>query len=48
MKVNTNLTIEGEKEHEMSENCWCEPEIEEVYDEQGQFTNRIIIHRALH
>ena len=31
------------------EHCWCEPEVEHVYDDDtGEFLGRIIVHRDLH
>ncbi len=47
----TNIPVEyssDNKMHEMSEDCWCEPEIEEIYDESGVLINRLVIHREVH
>lgn len=46
-----NLMTESSSEdrmHELSEDCWCEPEIEEVFDEDGRLINRLVIHREVH
>ena len=37
-----------DKMHELSEGCWCEPEIEEVFDDDGKLINRLVIHREVH
>lgn len=36
------------KEHELSEYCWCEPDIEEEYDDDGNSLGRVVIHKETH
>lgn len=38
----------SEREHELDADCWCEPEIEEEYDDDGNCIGRILIHRETH
>ena len=47
--INFPVECSSEDEmHELSENCWCEPEIEEVFNDYGILINRLVIHREVH
>ena len=28
--------------------CWCEPETEEIYDDEGNYCGTLYVHREIH
>lgn len=35
------------REHELSETCWCKPSTEDVFDDNGFYCGRMVVHNAM-